>query len=262
MKWIPARSCLTAEVASNAGAQFRGLPGGCHRQWSGEQPGIFCNWAWRTILPVHRATRPHRHLNRYRHLPGRISLPADKTWPSPIATAMVWSIIITTRFRLCQLRQAKDVMLHLMFFLAGGCQGSSPSHFYSAAPPSVQGGSFVRLPIELGTAYLPVSDLYGVAFSLNDLNLVDANSVEFNLSQASWANPDNDRIWFYKRYRDTKIDVAWVRTDRNTKEGFGGMGYVDFVIIVDLLPFQQQKSVSLQNIKMMDNIRQLLPVVG
>jgi hypothetical protein len=124
---------------------------------------------------------------------------------------------------------------------------------HSAAPPSVQGGSFVRLPIELGTADLPVSDLYGLAFSfVMDPDLVDANSVEFNLSQASWANPDNDRIWFYKKVSDTKIDVAWVRIDRNTKEGFGGMGYVDFVIIVDLLPFQQQKSVSLQNIKMMD----------
>jgi hypothetical protein len=124
---------------------------------------------------------------------------------------------------------------------------------HAAVPNQVQGGQLISLPLELGTMANPVEDLYGIAFSMIvDPQYIDANSVMFNLSELSWANPDNDRIWMYKKVSNQRVDVGWVRTDKNQRWGSGKIGSVDFVIIVDILPLQQQFPVYFENIKMMD----------
>jgi Secretion system C-terminal sorting domain len=129
-----------------------------------------------------------------------------------------------------------------------------PLQFDPAAVPAfVGGGLLVSLPIELGTLNLPAEDVYGLAFSMHVApQAVDANSIMFNFAETSWANPDNDRIWMYKKVDDSRVDVAWVRTDKNQKRGFGRIGTVDFVIIVDVAPLQQAFPIQLSDIKLMD----------
>ncbi|MBL7826886.1 MAG: T9SS type A sorting domain-containing protein [Saprospiraceae bacterium] len=146
-----------------------------------------------------------------------------------------------------------------------GLNGIDPPLQFDASglPDLVQGGQAIQLPIELGTADLPAEDVYGIAFSmLVEPNVVDVNSIMFNLSETSWANPDNDRIWVYKKVGNNRVDVAWVRTDRNQKRGFGRIGYVDFVIVVDVIPLMQASPVYIQDIKMMDKFGNYSTVAG
>jgi hypothetical protein len=149
-------------------------------------------------------------------------------------------------------------------FIAGVPDVDPPLRFdHAAAPAQVQGGQLLNLPIELGTIDNPAEDLYGIAFSMIiDPMLIDANTVMFDLSESSWANPDNDRIWMYKKVSSQRIDVAWVRTDKNQKRGFGKIGSVGFVIIVDILPLQQTFPISIENIKMMDKYGNYATVAG
>lgn len=150
-------------------------------------------------------------------------------------------------------------------FLPGLPGVDPPLRFnHAAAPAQVQGGESISLPIELGTPDNMVEDLYGIAFSMIvDPAFIDANSVMFNLSENSWANPDNDRIWMYKKVSNTRIDVGWVRTDKNQKRGAGKIGSVDFVIIVDVVAIQQQQfPIRLENIQMMDKFGNYATVAG
>lgn len=135
---------------------------------------------------------------------------------------------------------------------------------HAVAPTQVQGGQLVSLPIELGDTDNPAEDLYGIAFSMFvDPLLIDANSIMFNLAETSWANPDNDRIWMYKKVSNQQVDVAWVRTDKNQKRGSGRIGVVDFVIIVDVVALQQQQfPVRIEHIKMMDKFGNYAAIAG
>lgn len=150
-------------------------------------------------------------------------------------------------------------------FIAGLQGVDPPLRFdHAAAPASVGGGQLITLPVELGSAALPAEDVYGVAFSLYfDPALIEPNSVMFNFNETSWANPDNDRIWMYKKVANNRVDVAWVRTDRNQKNGFGRIGYLDFVIVVDIIPYQsQQFPMELRDMKLMDKFGNYATVAG
>ncbi len=130
-------------------------------------------------------------------------------------------------------------------------------------PPQVQGGQHISIPIELGTAELPIEDLYGLAFSVTLPPAVfDVNQTQFNFTEQSWANPDNDRIWMSKKVASNRIDVAWVRTDRNHKQGYGRIGYADYVIIVDVVGVQQPYPVVIDRIKMMDKFGNYSTLAG
>ena len=161
------------------------------------------------------------------------------------------------------LQRSNDVTLDV--FTAGLPDVDPPLQFESdAVPAQVNGGQQIELPIELGSADIPAEDVYGIAFSMIvDPQLIDANSIMFNLSETSWANPDNDRIWMYKKVSNKRVDVAWVRTDQNQKRGFGKIGTVGFVIIVDVAPLAQQYfPVKLENIKLMDKFGNYSTVAG
>ncbi|MCB0525427.1 MAG: T9SS type A sorting domain-containing protein [Saprospiraceae bacterium] len=147
-----------------------------------------------------------------------------------------------------------------------GLPGVDPQLMFdhAAAPSQVTGGQMIRLPIVLGTIDNPVEDLYGLAFSVYiDPLIIDANNVLLDFNQNSFANPDNDRIWLYKKVSDEQIDVAWVRTDKNQKSGYGPIGYADFVIIVDIVAQQpQQYPIRIENIETMDKFGNYSPIAG
>lgn len=139
-----------------------------------------------------------------------------------------------------------------------------PLMFDSAAVPAlVLQGQKITIPIQLGTAELPAEDLYGIGFSVKLSPAVFAvDQTAFNFSQTSWANPDNDRIWMSKKVASDRIDVGWVRTDRNQKRGYGEIGYADFVIIIDVVGLQQASPIVIERIKMMDKFGNYSTVAG
>lgn len=133
----------------------------------------------------------------------------------------------------------------------------------SALPPSINGGQSIELPILLGDAQTPVEDLYGVAFSVFvDPDFIDTDDMQFDFSELSWANPDNDRVSMYKKVSNERIDVAWVRTDHNQRDGYGRIGTADFIIIIDVIGVQQDFVMRIDSVKMIDKFGNQTAVAG
>jgi hypothetical protein len=119
-----------------------------------------------------------------------------------------------------------------------------------------------KISIQLGTADLPAEDLYGLAFSLHFNEQIDVGQVKVDLGQTSWANNDGDRIFFYKRTATKRIDAAWTRTDRNNRSGFGEIGTMDFVIIVDVIDRATPVRIWTDSIRMIDKFGNVSMVAG
>ena len=145
-----------------------------------------------------------------------------------------------------------------------GTEGIDPSLRFnaSAVPTNLNPGSAFSMPLEFGTAALPVEDLYGLSFSvLFDSSFVNTATANFDFSPISWANPDNDRVYMYRRIDDHRIDVAWTRTDHNQRSGQGVIGSADFIIIIDIIGFHEF-SIIIDSVKMLDKFGNETLVAG
>ncbi len=146
-----------------------------------------------------------------------------------------------------------------------GTPGVDPSFQFddSALPAQVFGGQQITLPLVLGNAALPVEDFYGIAFSIMvDRDFVDVDQVNLNFSQASWANPDNDRIFSVNRVTSERLDVGWVRIDHNEKSGYGPIGEASFIVIDDVVGVQQQFMLRIDSIRVTDRFGNQIAVAG
>lgn len=130
--------------------------------------------------------------------------------------------------------------------------------------PPVGPGDMVELSLGLGTSAFPAEDFYGIAFSiLIDTLAVDVDQIQLDFSDVSWANPDFDRIHGTYRASSSRLDVAWVRTDRNNRDGFGTFGKVRFIIIDDVISLQQpQFELRIDSIRMIDRFGNIKAVAG
>lgn len=137
-----------------------------------------------------------------------------------------------------------------------GLSGIDPPLYLDSAGVSgpVGPGASVSLPIMLGSAEMPLEDFYGLAFSIEvDPVVIDVDQMMADFSGLNWANPDNDRIYTQYRASNSRIDVAWVRTDRNNQSGFGKIGTLDFIVIDDVVSIQQPATqVILHSVKAID----------
>ena len=133
----------------------------------------------------------------------------------------------------------------------------------SALPAQVSGGQQITLPLTLGSAALPMEDFYGIAFSIIvDRDFVDVDQVSLNFNQASWANPDNDRIFSVNRVTSERLDVGWVRIDHNEKSGYGPIGEASFIVIDDVVSVQQQFMLRIDSIRVIDRFGNQTAVAG
>lgn len=131
------------------------------------------------------------------------------------------------------------------------------------SPIQVLGGAVLHLPLVLGTPAVPVEDLYGLAFSLHvDPAIIDVDDVSVNLDQISWANPDNDRIYATYPVSETRLDIAWVRTDHNERSGDGPVGIVSFIIIDDVVSLEEQFQIRIDSIHLIDRFGNQTAVAG
>lgn len=133
----------------------------------------------------------------------------------------------------------------------------------SGMPLQVVGGQSVSLPLVLGSAALPMENFYGIAFSIFvDRDFVDADAVALDFSALSWANPDNDRIYSVYPAGPERIDVGWVRTDHNERQGYGPFGTFDFIVIEDVVGVQQQFMLRIDSIRVIDRFGNETAVAG
>lgn len=111
-----------------------------------------------------------------------------------------------------------------------------------AGPVNV--GDTVSLPIMLGVDTLPVSELYGIAFSLAyDTSLVQSGSVSIS-ADMSWLGSN-----LLKMHKDLPaqlmVDAGMTRTDQVEQSGFGRIGSFTFVMVDDIAKMGAKDSMML-----------------
>ncbi len=108
-----------------------------------------------------------------------------------------------------------------------------PPLYLSALSDTLAEGDSVTVTITLGTAALPVTDLYGLAFTINFNNTVlDTNYIAFDFTGCWIGTPGVNLLTYtYQRSTDGAIDVAITRTDQLDTSGFGYVGRFGSVIV-------------------------------
>ncbi len=147
-----------------------------------------------------------------------------------------------------------------------GMPGIDPPLYFDDAnlQTPVSGGSVIDVPLALGTETLPVDNLYGIVFSIHvEPSVIDIDQTQLDFSELSWANPDLDRIFSVYRVSPSRLDVAWVRTDRNEKSGFGAFAKAKFIIIDNVVTLQKPgTTITIDSIKMIDRFGNETAVAG
>lgn len=92
-------------------------------------------------------------------------------------------------------------------------------------------GAALTGTIDIGNMELPVSDLYGVAFSINyPFESDSCFEVSIELDSASWLQTNDTVLFFYKNIPQYhRVDVALIRTNQSTRSGFGTIGNIRMI---------------------------------
>ncbi|GAB5553541.1 MAG: hypothetical protein Sapg2KO_31320 [Saprospiraceae bacterium] len=102
-----------------------------------------------------------------------------------------------------------------------------PLFFDPSSIDSLPNSTYFNIPIVLGSEDMPLSDLYGVAFTVEfDPSIIDPNKVEI-VYPTSWLGEPgvNMATLDYTFQKDGQIDIALTRTDKNEVSGYGVVAY-------------------------------------
>jgi hypothetical protein len=128
---------------------------------------------------------------------------------------------------------------------------------------NVLSGQNVEIPIHLGNFNQPIEDFYGIAFSIYvEPTFINPATIEVDMTEISWANPDNDRISASFSPAIARKDVALVRTDHNDKNGHGRIGKLRFIVIDDVVGLQGKMNIIIDSIRMVDKFGNFIAVAG
>lgn len=107
---------------------------------------------------------------------------------------------------------------------------ADPTLWLDFGQTEAQQGTTVTATIYLGSANIPVNNLYGYSFTVNyDPALVVQGSVSVNLSNNWLGNNTNELMITHDDYVNGQIDAAVVRYDKvQLASGFGQIGTVTF----------------------------------
>lgn len=100
---------------------------------------------------------------------------------------------------------------------------------------SVFAGETIQVPVSVGSSNQPVSDLYGLAFSVNYTNeVIEDNSVSFERSNNSWLSSQGQLLSINKELPSMgKLDIGITGTDQQNRSGSGTIGYVEMTVADD-----------------------------
>lgn len=110
-------------------------------------------------------------------------------------------------------------------------------------------GAAFTAPILLGTAALPVDDLYGIAFSIHfDPEIVDPASLELKYDPSWLGVVDVNLLTFDRTLADQGIiRVALARTDHNHVSGFGQIAAI--IGIIDNIAGKETMQIEIRDVK-------------
>ena len=121
----------------------------------------------------------------------------------------------------------------------------------------IASGSTVSLPIMLGRANKPAQNVQGIAFTMNmQTENASIDGVEANFFDNSWINNDGSLVFFAAPNPNDlqKVDVAITRTDHNHRTGFGQIGNLEIIIIIDIVDLQGKVNITFENIRYIDKL--------
>ena len=106
--------------------------------------------------------------------------------------------------------------------------------FFIPSNPNPAPGETVEISIHLGTADNPITDIYGIAFTIDfDTSIVQENETIFT-NEGGWMNTTEDNLYtFNKQFAPAGIikpEFAYVSQDGQSMSGFGEICKMDIVI--------------------------------
>lgn len=148
----------------------------------------------------------------------------------------------------------------------GESELGAPMYFMLENQTGSEIGDIITLNIHLGDASNPVTDFYGIAYSISyDATLLQLT--QLNLPPASWAGTAGNTLFFRKNVGNTQTDAALTRTDQTNVSGQGLIAQATFVIIENIDGKNEEEtsfdlSFDLQNIRCISNTGLEIPVDG
>lgn len=103
-------------------------------------------------------------------------------------------------------------------------------------PDSVSAGQTVQGALILGTDSFPLSNLYGIKFTMNyNTDFIEENTVSFSFGPSWMGTPGSDMLTFQKDlYANGRIDGAITGINHINRGGFGNIGIVNFTMKDDI----------------------------
>ena len=128
-------------------------------------------------------------------------------------------------------------------------------------PSFVQAGQVIEADINLGEFSNQVSDLYGIAFTLEfPEGIFQNNEIEFD-SSGSWiGGVDGDMYYFSRAATNVfEVDISLVRKDQsNADTNYGRIG--NFIGVIDDVLGLQEVSVKIKNVVAISNDETVIPL--
>lgn len=134
-------------------------------------------------------------------------------------------------------------------------------------PAPDSGNIIINADIIMGTADLPVEEIYGVAFSVAyPADLVDSSSVAADYFMDSWMGDPTTTLQLEKNViSQSVVDFGYSRTDQQNISGFGQIGTVSFVMtdnIIGKISSDVELNFPITNIRAILNTGEEVAIMG
>ncbi len=113
-----------------------------------------------------------------------------------------------------------------------GGGSADPLIYLAPLNDTLSEGEQVQIPVMLGENFLPVTDFYGIAFSLSYNNsVIEQNTVRFDAVTSFAGQPGLSILDFNKDFpSSTQIDAAVTRINQTSVTGSGQVGILSFTV--------------------------------
>jgi hypothetical protein len=127
-------------------------------------------------------------------------------------------------------------------------------------PPILPDGAAFNVPIVIGSAELPVQDIYGIAFTVEfDPLVIDPAAIEITYPVSWFGQPNVNTLYIDRTYAaEGQIEIALTRTDLNNVSGFGPVAYI--IGIIDDIAGLVKSDIQVSKIKAIRNNEKRIPL--
>ncbi len=163
--------------------------------------------------------------------------------------------------------QTHDVIRPLEF--EEGFQGLDPPLLFDtlALTEPITAGSIIQIPLLLGSADIPATDVNGLAFSIRSNHPELIGDISLDLSDC-WINADSNAFYFANFSENPlqiQSDVALSRFGPDAVSGFGPIGVLTIVIEGDLVGFipagdSLEFTLTIDSVQMVSSAFESIPV--